>query len=68
MLGELYSGFQGMFGVQPLDGHVHITGSPLYHTAVLMWTANALHMGHTVVLMDKWSPEGDARADRPLPA
>ena len=47
-----------MFGVQPLDGNVHITGSPLYHTAVLMWTANALHMGHTVVLMDKWSPEG----------
>ena len=58
VLGELYSGFQGMFGVQPLDGHVHITGSPLYHTAVLMWTANALHMGHPVVLMDKWSPEG----------
>ena len=58
VLGELYSGFQGMFGVQPLDGHVHITGSPLYHTAVLMWTANALHMGHTVVVMDKWSPEG----------
>ena len=29
-----------MFGVQPLDGNVHITGSPLYHTAVLMWTAN----------------------------
>ncbi len=58
VLGELFSGFQGMFGVQPLDGHVHITGSPLYHTAVLMWAANALHMGHPVVLMDKWSPEG----------
>jgi long-chain acyl-CoA synthetase len=58
VFGELFSGFQGMFGVQPLDGHVHITGSPLYHTAVLMWTANALHMGHPVVLMDKWSPEG----------
>ncbi len=58
MLGELYAGFQGMFGVQPLDDNVHITGSPLYHTAVLMWTANSLHMGHTVVLMDKWTPEG----------
>ena len=23
-----------------------------------MWTANALHMGHPVVLMDKWTPEG----------
>ncbi|MBI2705989.1 MAG: acyl-CoA synthetase [Actinobacteria bacterium] len=58
VLGELYSGFQGMFGVQPFDGNVHITGSPLYHTAVLMWMANALHMGHKVVLMDKWTPEG----------
>jgi long-chain acyl-CoA synthetase len=58
ILGELYAGFQGMFGVQALDDNVHITGSPLYHTAVLMWTANALHMGHKVVLMDKWTPEG----------
>lgn len=57
VLGELYAGFQGMFGVQPGDGNVHITGSPLYHTAVLMWTANSLHMGHTVVLMEKWTAE-----------
>jgi long-chain acyl-CoA synthetase len=57
ILGELYAGFQGMFGVQPFDDNVHITGSPLYHTAVLMWTANSMHMGHTVVLMDKWTPE-----------
>ena len=64
VLGELYAGFQGMFGVQPLDGNVHITGSPLYHTAVLMWTANSLHMGHTVVLMDKWTPEEMLRAHR----
>jgi long-chain acyl-CoA synthetase len=56
-LGELYAGFQQMFGVQPFDDNVHLTGSPLYHTAVLMWTANSLHMGHKVVLMDKWTPE-----------
>jgi long-chain acyl-CoA synthetase len=56
-LGELYAGFQGMFGVDAQYPHVHITGSPLYHTAVLMWTANSLHMGHTVVLMEKWTPE-----------
>jgi long-chain acyl-CoA synthetase len=56
-LGELYAGFQGMFGVQAFDDNVHITGSPLYHTAVLMWTANSMHMGHKVVLMDKWIPE-----------
>jgi long-chain acyl-CoA synthetase len=58
VMGELYGGFQAMFGVQPRDGHVHITGSPLYHTAVLMWTGNSLHLGHTVVLMEKWTPEG----------
>ncbi|MEY2465034.1 MAG: long-chain acyl-CoA synthetase [Acidimicrobiaceae bacterium] len=57
-LAGLYSMFLMLFGVQPEDGNVHITGSPLYHTAVLLWTANSLHMGHAVVLMDKWTPEG----------
>ena len=33
-------------------------GSPLYHTAVLRFSGAAIHMGHTVVLMDKWSAEG----------
>jgi len=55
---SLYSMFLMLFGVQPEDGHVHCTGSPLYHTAVLMWTSNSLHLGHKVVLMDKWSAEG----------
>jgi long-chain acyl-CoA synthetase len=56
-MGALYSMFLMMFGVQAEDGNVHITGSPLYHTAVLLWTTNSLHLGHKVVLMDKWSPE-----------
>jgi long-chain acyl-CoA synthetase len=56
-MGALYSMFLMMFGVQPEDGNVHITGSPLYHTAVLLWTTNSLHLGHKVVVMDKWSPE-----------
>ena len=56
-LAGLYSMFLMLFGVQPEDGNVHCTGSPLYHTAVLLWTANSLHMGHTIVLMDKWQPE-----------
>jgi len=55
--GALYSMFLMLFGVQAEDGNVHITGSPLYHTAVLLWTTNSLHLGHQVVLMDKWSPE-----------
>ena len=49
--------FLGMFGVQPENDNVHLTGSPLYHTAVLMFTGCSLHLGHTVVLMDKWTPE-----------
>ena len=56
--GELFTGFPQMFGITPLGDGVHITGSPLYHTAVLHFTGNSLHMGHKVVLMDKWDPEG----------
>jgi long-chain acyl-CoA synthetase len=52
------SGFLfAMFGIEPEDGHVHICGSPLYHTAVLAFSATSLHYGHPVVLMDKWDPE-----------
>jgi len=56
-MGELMTALLAMFGTTADDGNVHITGSPLYHTAVLMWTACSLHLGHTVVLMDKWTPE-----------
>ena len=55
-MGELMGYLPNLFGIAPRDGHVHLTVSPLYHTAVLMWTGNALHLGHTVVLMDKWQP------------
>jgi long-chain acyl-CoA synthetase len=36
---------------------VHICGSPLYHTAVLLFSSSSIHLGHPVVLMDKWTPE-----------
>jgi long-chain acyl-CoA synthetase len=49
--------FFGIFGLAPFDGHVHICGSPLYHTAVLNFVANAVQLGHTAVLMDRWRPE-----------
>ncbi|MFQ5664956.1 MAG: acyl-CoA synthetase [Candidatus Binatia bacterium] len=49
--------FLSMFGVAPGGDGVHLTGSPLYHTAVLMFAGSSLHYGHTVVLMDKWTPE-----------
>jgi long-chain acyl-CoA synthetase len=60
-MGELMTMLPGLFGVGPGDGHVHLTVSPLYHTAVLMWTGCALHLGHTVVLMDTWSAEETLR-------
>src|SRR5947208_581302 len=53
-------GFGGMlflFRLQPQDDNVHIVGSPLYHTAVLVFSGGALHIGHTIVVMDKWTPE-----------
>ncbi len=53
----LMTGFLAMFDLQPEDDNVHICGSPLYHTAVLVFSGSALHMGHAVVLMEKWRPE-----------
>ncbi|MEU1629363.1 acyl-CoA synthetase [Streptomyces sp. NPDC020096] len=50
-------GFLGFFGIKPFDDNVHLVCSPLYHTAVLQFGAAALHIGHPVVLMDKWMPE-----------
>ena len=46
-----------MFGIQPHDDNVHLVGSPLYHTAVLVFAGSSLHFGHRVALMDKWTPE-----------
>ncbi len=47
-----------LFGMMPHDDNVHITQAPLYHTAVNNWATTSLHLGHTVVLMDRWTPEG----------
>ncbi|MEU7476738.1 acyl-CoA synthetase [Lentzea sp. NPDC042327] len=49
--------FFGIFGLRPFDGHVHLCGSPLYHTAVLNFVVISIQLGHTTVLMDHWDPE-----------
>jgi long-chain acyl-CoA synthetase len=49
--------FLRLFGITPHDDGVHLVVSPLYHTAVLNFATNHLHFGHTLVLMDKWTPE-----------
>ncbi len=38
--------------------HVHLAVAPLYHTAVTNFALASLQCGHTVVLMDRWTPEG----------
>jgi long-chain acyl-CoA synthetase len=45
------------FNIQPQDDNVHIVGSPLYHTAVLVHSSAALHYGHSVILMEKFDAE-----------
>lgn len=59
--GALNGAFLTLFGIMPHDGNVHMTVSPLYHTAVVNFTLDSLHLGHTIVLMDKWSPEETLR-------
>jgi long-chain acyl-CoA synthetase len=54
-------GFLAMFGVAPHDGNVHLAVSPLYHTAPMTFSVSSVHAGHTVVLMDGWSPEETLR-------
>jgi long-chain acyl-CoA synthetase len=49
--------FFHLFGLAPFDGHVHLCGSPLYHTAVLNFATISIQLGHPVVLMDGWDPE-----------
>ena len=55
--GGSFGGMLYLFGLQPFDDNVHIVGSPLYHTAVLVFSGAAMHIGHTVVVMDKWTPQ-----------
>jgi len=61
---ELLPGFLAMFGIQPHGSGVHLTVSPLYHTAPMVFTMISLHAGHSAVLMDGWSPEATLRLIR----
>jgi long-chain acyl-CoA synthetase len=57
-VGSMFAMFLSMFGITPEDEGVHLVGSPLYHTAVLVFAGCSLHFGHTLSIMDKWTPEG----------
>jgi long-chain acyl-CoA synthetase len=58
MNATLNGAFLMLFGIQAHEDNVHLTVSPLYHTAVVNFTLDSLFLGHTVVLMDRWTPEG----------
>jgi long-chain acyl-CoA synthetase len=49
--------FFGLFGMKAHDDNVHICGSPLYHTAPIVFASTSISLGHSVVLMEKWTPE-----------
>jgi long-chain acyl-CoA synthetase len=50
---RLTAGLAMLFGLTPGTG-VHLVAAPLYHSAPLAFATAALHLGHTLVLLDKW--------------
>lgn len=60
-----YASFLMLFGIPPAgptpagrgSPGVHLVVAPLYHTAVFNFASNFLHIGHQLVLMDRWTPE-----------
>ena len=54
---SMFAMILSFFNIQPNESNVHIVGSPLYHTAVLVHSTAALHYGHAVVLMEKFDAE-----------
>ena len=50
--------FLSLFGIYPGSTGTHLVVAPLYHTAVINFATNHLHLGHRLVLMDGWTPEG----------
>ncbi|HEY2576411.1 MAG TPA: acyl-CoA synthetase [Streptosporangiaceae bacterium] len=54
---ELSSALLQLFGVTPGEPGVHLVTSPHYHTAVTVFSAMSLHMGHTLVYMDSLDAE-----------
>jgi long-chain acyl-CoA synthetase len=55
-IADAMASFLGLFGITGRDG-VHLVVAPLYHTAVSSFAMNHLHLGHTLVLMRRWTPE-----------
>ena len=54
---RLTAGLAMLFGLTPGSG-VHLVAAPLYHSAPLAFATAALHLGHTLVLLDRWDELG----------
>ncbi|GII53382.1 putative acyl-CoA ligase [Planotetraspora thailandica] len=54
---ELMTSLLRLFGITPGRPNAHLVTSPNYHTAVTQFGGTALHMGHTLVYMDRWDAE-----------
>ncbi|RJL30393.1 acyl-CoA synthetase [Bailinhaonella thermotolerans] len=58
---ELMTFLLSLFGITPGRPNAHLVTSPNYHTAVTQFGGTALHMGHTLVYVDKWDAEETLR-------
>jgi long-chain acyl-CoA synthetase len=58
---ELMTFLLTFFGMTPGPPGAHLVTSPSYHTAVTQFGGSALHMGHTLVYMDRWDAEDTLR-------
>jgi long-chain acyl-CoA synthetase len=56
-MGSMSGGLFMLFGIMAHADNVHIVQAPLYHTAVNNWATISLQLGHTIVLLDKWTAE-----------
>jgi long-chain acyl-CoA synthetase len=48
------------FGITPESG-VHLVCGPLYHAGPFVGASTAVHLGHEIVLMDRWEAEACLR-------
>lgn len=53
----LYAGMFGLRPVTPDSVDTHLIVTPMYHAAPCTRALQMLHLGHRIVLMDKWQPE-----------
>ena len=54
---ELTAALLQLFGVPSGQPNVHLVTSPNYHTAVTVFGASAIHLGHTLAYLDAWDAE-----------